>query len=327
MPDRDSLSSLNKQNELDSSVMRVSQDCLKSIAQNFGVVLLYHGTFSESPSILGSDFHNTTAEQLFKQLESLSRYFRFVSIDEFSAASDRSGLASVTIDDGYRSVLEETVRVFEALEIPAALFLNRAFMQGKSFWRDKVRLLASNNWVGEFEQRFAGRFTVRPGQSFYRYTKNPANNSIDVENALDEFLEDRGTLASFSELYLQGEAMLKPHPLIAYGSHSVNHYVMSSLSEQEQWREIEENRRFLNSFENVQTTDVFSVPFGGERDYNDATMQLAVEAGHSALLLSRGMIQKGEHVDRGVLPEIDRLMPRTSSAEGLHSFLFEKAAV
>ena len=47
MPDRDSLSSLNKQNELDSSVMPVSQDCLKSIAQNFGVVLLYHGTFDD----------------------------------------------------------------------------------------------------------------------------------------------------------------------------------------------------------------------------------------------------------------------------------------
>ncbi len=307
--------------------MSVSPDRLKKVAQNFGVVLLYHGIFDESPSILGPDFHNTTAEHLFKQLDSLSRYFRFVSIDEFSAASDRSGLASVTIDDGYRSVLEGGISVFEALEIPAALFLNHAFMQGKIFWRDKVRLVASNNWVGEFERRFAGRFTMPPGQSFYRYTKNPANNSIDVENALDEFLEDRGTLAAFSDFYLQGEAMLKPHPLISYGSHSVNHYVMSSLSEQEQWREIEENRRFLNSLDHVQTTDVFSVPFGGERDYNDATVQLAGEAGHSALLLSRGMIQKGKYADRGVLPEIDRLMPRTGSTEGLHRLLFEKAAV
>ncbi len=178
--------------------MSVPPDRLKRIAQNFGVVLLYHGTFDESPSILGPDFHNTTAEHLFKQLESLSRYFRFVSIDEFCVASDPSGLASVTLDDGYRSVLEEGISVFEALEIPAALFLNRAFMQGKIFWRDKVRLVASNNWVGEFERRFAGRFTMRPASPFIDIQRIQKNNSIDVENALDEFLErSRGLPASF----------------------------------------------------------------------------------------------------------------------------------
>ncbi|MGB1613006.1 MAG: hypothetical protein ACPHCM_05995, partial [Arenicellales bacterium] len=103
--------------------MSFSEASLKALAEDFGIVLLFHGTFDSPPSTLGNDFHNIAPDDLFKQLESMARWFRFVSIDEYCAASDRSGLAAVTLDDGYRSVLRQGLKVFEALEIPAALFL------------------------------------------------------------------------------------------------------------------------------------------------------------------------------------------------------------
>jgi peptidoglycan/xylan/chitin deacetylase (PgdA/CDA1 family) len=307
--------------------MPLSKDSLKALAEDFGVVLLFHGTFDSSPSMLGNDFHNIAPEKLFKQLESMTRWFRFVSIDEYCAASDRSGLAAVTLDDGYRSVLEQGLKVFEALDIPVALFLNKVFLEGKPFWRDKVRLMITRNWVSAFERQFKGRFHVRADQSFYRYTKDPRNNSVAVEQALDEFLEDRASEADYSAFYLQGATMLKAHPLVSYGSHSVNHYVMSSLTEEQQWREIEENRRFLNTFKNLQQTDVFSIPFGGERDYNDATVRLAGEAGHGSLLLSRGAIQRGIHLGDTVPQSVDRIMPRADSVQGLEALLISKTAV
>jgi hypothetical protein len=86
--------------------------------------------------------------------------------------------------------------------------------------------------------------------------------------------------------------------------------VLSSLSEDEQWREIDENRRFLKTLARVQKTSVFSIPFGGDRDYNDVTVRLAAEAGHSAMLLSRGVVQGGSVQLDGRLPMIDRVMPR-----------------
>ena len=72
------------------------------------------------------------------------------------------------------------------------------------------------------------------------------------------------------------------------------------------WR----RRRFSKTLANVQKISVFSIPFGGDRDYNDATVRLAAEVGHSAMLLSRGVLKGGSIQLDGRLPMIDRVIPR-----------------
>lgn len=297
--------------------MDQSQPITAKLAQDYGIVLLYHGVFDTTPDALGSQFHNVSPESLFRHLEWLSRHFRFVSIDEYCAAPTRAGLATVTADDGYRCVLENALSIFEALEIPVSIFLNRAFLQGEIFWRDKVRTIISQGRVAEFESQFAGRFKIKSGQSFYRYTKDPQNNSIDMVAALDEFLEGDSDLEPLSQFYINIADQLQAHPLISYGSHSVNHYVLSSLSEEQQWREIEDNWRFLNTFKDVQRTAAFSIPFGGERDYNDATLRLAREAGHSAALLSRGVVARAQSEASEERWIVDRFMARSEDPSGL----------
>ena len=96
-----------------------------------------------------------------------------------------------------------------------------------------------------------------PGQSFYRYTKDPSNSSIRACEMLDAFLEDEATIEGFPRFLTQQTRALLAHPLNSYGSHSLHHYVLSSLSEDEQWREIDENRRFLKTLAHVHKTSVF----------------------------------------------------------------------
>ena len=298
--------------------MKVDSSLVKNLADHCGVVLLYHGLFDEVPSELGGEFHNTTPEFLFRQLEFLSQFFRFVSIDEFAAADDPRGLAAVTADDGYRGILDRGLKVFEALGIPATLFLNRSFFEGGVFWRDKVRAIITTDQVGDFEQKFKDRFVTQPNQSFYRYTKDPKNNSIEVVTAIDEFLSEKATVQNLSDYYLRKPQELIAHPLISYGSHSVNHYVMSSLSTDQQWREIEDNRRFLKQFENVQKSDIFSVPFGGDQDYNNLTRDIAIQAGHTGLLLSRNRLQKRKKNKRQKISlNIERMMSRSTDMQSL----------
>ena len=79
--------------------MKVDSSLVKNLADHCGVVLLYNGLFDEVPSELGGEFHNTTPEFLFRQLEFLSLFLCFVSIDEFAAADDPRGLAAETADD------------------------------------------------------------------------------------------------------------------------------------------------------------------------------------------------------------------------------------
>lgn len=306
--------------------MKVDSSLVKNLADHCGVVLLYHGLFDEVPSELGGEFHNTTPEFLFRQLEFLSQFFRFVSIDEFAAADDPRGLAAVTADDGYRGILDPGLKVFEALGIPATLFLNRSFFEGGVFWRDKVRAIITTDQVRDFEQKFKDRFVTQPNQSFYRYTKDPKNNSIEVVTAIDEFLSEKATVQNLSDYYLRKPQELIAHPLISYGSHSVNHYVMSSLSTDQQWREIEDNRRFLKQFENVQKSDIFSVPFGGDQDYNNLTRDIAIQAGHTGLLLSRNRLQKRKKNKRQKISlNIERMMSRSTDMQSLVTHLSDAA--
>jgi len=282
----------------------------QDLANRCGLALLYHSTFASPPPLLGDALHNVSPEDLFRQLETLSRSFHFVSVDEYCTARDLKGLATITADDGYQCVLDEAFGVFEALQIPLAIFVNRSFMETQLFWRDKVRCIMERGRVEAFETRFARAFQRDPGQPFYRYTKDPRNNSIRVVEMLDAFLEDEPAIDEYTQYYTQLGQGLKVHPLVSYGSHSVNHYVLSSLSEDEQWREIDENCRFLKTLPGVHQTRVFSIPFGGNRDYNDATSRLVADAGHSAMLLSRGAVQRNDACHDGLLPMVDRVMPR-----------------
>ena len=72
------------------------------LADQCGLALLYHGTFASPPTVLGKALHNVAPQTLFCHLEALSRSYRFVSVDEYCQASNRKGLATVTVDDGYQ---------------------------------------------------------------------------------------------------------------------------------------------------------------------------------------------------------------------------------
>ena len=131
-------------------------------------------------------------------------------------------------------------------------------------------------------------------------------------------LSERGDVQDSSRYYLKSPQELIAHPLISYGSHSVNHYVMSSLSTDQQWREIEDNRRFLNQFENIQKSDIFSVPFGGDQDYNNLTRDMAIQSGHTGLLLSRNRLQKSKKNEgHNISLSIERMMSRSTDIQSL----------
>ena len=289
--------------------MSTEQQTLEGLAKRAGIVLLYHGTFSSPPAVLAQGLHNVAPGLLFRQLETLSRYFRFLPLDEYCMAADRTGLAAVTADDGYRCITDEALGVFEALQIPLTIFVNRTFMDGGIFWRDKIRFIINTHRVADFEHRHSDKFFRDPDQPFYRYTKDPRNNSRVVESALDDFLTEIELPTDLQRIYTPASAGLLAHPL-SYGSHSLNHYVMASLNEAEQWREIDENRRFLNNFSKIQKTSIFSVPFGGNGDYNAAKIRLAMNAGHSGILLSGGIVQPGAQSGFEVLPTYQRVMLR-----------------
>jgi len=289
---------------------------LAAIARESGLVLLYHGVWAEPPAALAGGLHNVTPDTLGRQLELINRHFTVVGVDEFAAARSRKGLAAVSFDDGYLCVLEEGLPVFEAFEIPFTIYVNGSSFNGQTFWRDKVRFISERDLVEAFEEFMAGIQT--PGKrKFYRYTKDPSNNSLHVVDQLDQFIEQRGLTAEVQREHrycFDSTKYLIAHPLIAYGNHSQSHYVMSSLSPDQQREEIEATAALLATNPSINTSELFSIPFGEERDFDAATVQAARDCGYTGVLLSRAKAHVRDQHMFG-LPAFDRLMPRDLAPE------------
>ena len=145
--------------------MSAQQLCVHELADQCGLALLYHGTFASPPAEFGKPLHNVVPQTRFCHLEALSRSYRFVSVDEYCQASNRMGLATVTVYDGYQCVPDEAFRVFEALQIPLTIFINGAFMKGTLFRRDQVRVVMERGRTQAFEARFGKALQRDPGHS------------------------------------------------------------------------------------------------------------------------------------------------------------------
>jgi peptidoglycan/xylan/chitin deacetylase (PgdA/CDA1 family) len=254
-------------------------------------VLTYHASYSHLPPFI-AEVDNVTPERIYDQLATLKKHYRFVSIDEFCEAGARNGLAAVTFDDGYKSVIDEGLDAFSAHGIPLTVFVNLLAIEKRPFWRHKVVYVTQNRLTAECEASFNG--IVRPrGLSFHQYTKHPANNSILVEQQIDRFLASRGLALPESGYLADDRRYFRRHPLLSFGNHTRSHYVLSSLSPDEQSQEIGRVKSYLAGLSGVNVSGVFSVPFGETVHVDENTYAALRDYGYRFLLLNRGGVNRG----------------------------------
>jgi peptidoglycan/xylan/chitin deacetylase (PgdA/CDA1 family) len=282
-------------------------------AKHCAPILLYHANFSEPPADFVDNLHNVTPAVMHRQLTMLKKHFQFVFVDELAESGCRPGLAAVTFDDGYLTVLDEALEVLTDLEIPCTLFINGSTFEKRIFWRDKVRFIINNQLIEAWNQFTANQFTL-PEKSFYYSTKDPANNSKVVDQALDRFLETQNISAQTFRYCLHEVAQLKPHPLVAYGNHSHHHYVLSSLSDSEQYQEIRATDDLLRGIPLIQKSALFSIPFGKPLHFNAGTLSCGRELGYSGVLLSRNRLNVSPPTWQEDMPLLERFMAPTTDS-------------
>jgi peptidoglycan/xylan/chitin deacetylase (PgdA/CDA1 family) len=274
-------------------------------------VLLYHTTFQELPQELAAKVHNVRPEIMADQLSYLKRRLRFVCIDELISSRSPRGLAAITFDDGYKCVIDLVADLLISLEIPFTIFVNSCTMEHKVFWRDKVRYIMSRGLVEECEQSLS-RTRLIKGRSFYRYTKDPINDSRTVDEELDRFLAEKGVALAPGHHAFDNPRYFLKHPLVSYGNHSHHHYVLSSLPRDAQHQEILRTKLFLQSLHGTQISDVFSIPFGDVNDFNEDTLGILADLQYRGALLSRQRFNWRLKKQTGIFL-IERFMPKDST--------------
>jgi peptidoglycan/xylan/chitin deacetylase (PgdA/CDA1 family) len=281
---------------------------IKSMLRNCAPVLLYHAAYRVVPQDIRENLHNVHPTTIHDQLSYLKKSTRIVPVDELAGLANANGVAAITLDDGYKCVIDNLYDIFLDLDIPFTIFINSSSMENKVFWRDKVRYVINNNLVQECESYLQH---TRPVENlpFYRYTKHPANSSRVVDEELDNFFRLKNIALDSKNYCFDDLSYFKSNPRISYGNHTHNHYVLSSLAVAEQVDEIHRTRQFLESLQNVQVSEVFSLPFGGPLDYNEDTLQVLRDMGYRTVLLSRQRLNFSLRKELG-LTLVERFMPK-----------------
>ncbi len=278
---------------------------IKYITNNFNPVLLYHSLGVQSE--FENNLDHVNLKTLEKQLIMIKKHWKFVSIDEYVESKNKKGIASITIDDGYKNVIDEALGLLINLELPITFFINSSSFDGKIFWRDKVRFLIKNNLVKKFLNN-SKIFKIEDAKEFYYISKNPEYNSICVEKEIDIFLQNKNLkLNQNKNLCFDNDKYLINHPLISYGNHTSNHYLLSSLNNEEQYREILECKNFLKK-KNINISKVFCLPFGGINSYNIQTQKILFELNYKNILKSNNNLDELQNSEF-----VERFMPKTSN--------------
>ncbi len=292
---------------------------IKLICNKFNPIFAYHSLGSNSNFIENIDHVNL--KTLENQLINVKKYWKFVTIDEYVASKNKKNLACVTVDDGYKNVIEESLEIFESLEIPITIFINSSTFQGKIFWRDKIRYLIENKLVKKFIEN-SQLFSNDHAEKFYSVSKNPKFNSKKVEEELDNFfLNENLEVKSGNNFCFDDTKYLVSHPLVSYGNHTANHYVMSSLTKDQQFKDILECKNFLKKF-NINVSNIFCIPFGGKVSFNQDTISILGELNYKATLLSENRLNNITNNN-----QIDRFMPKNSNIRDVMKTLYLKQLI
>ena len=259
--------------------------------RNIGnIILIYHSSFSDKNILRDQYIHNVTPENIVNQIEILSKFYDLVNLDDlFCFDSKIDGKMAITFDDGYSNLFKDILPELIQKKIHSTVFLIGNTFHGNILWREKIAYLLKNPKIfNEFKDFYSKNVSFNwDYETFYRESKSFKFNSKELDNYLDQFLSDYSYDIT-TNLVSEKENLIK-NDYVTYGNHTYNHYVLSSLTEEEQYYEIFNNVQLLSDLD-VNLSNVFAFPFGGLNDYNKSTLKILNDLNIKNVLLSNNVM-------------------------------------
>ena len=175
----------------------------------------------------------------------------------------------ITLDDGYADNFTCALPVLEKFNAPFTAYVTTDMVErsGGLWWIGLERLIARNDAieVAPMQKRFAISSLREKTAALYEITDWVA---VDIERRAPMLREafDRygvSALDATAEAGLSREQLraLARHPLATIGGHTTGHRDLTSLNEQEAYREISDNKLFLENLLDI-PIEHFAYPYG-----------------------------------------------------------------
>ena len=253
------------------------------------IVLAYHRV-----TRLQTDPHQlaVTPDNFRAQMQYLRRNCRCLRFED-NWTGLREPAVVVTFDDGYADNLYQALPLLEEAELPATFFISSGILgSSDEFWSDDLErlLLAEGDrppWFVLQDREYGGSWpTASREQCLLLHDRLHRCLLMLKAPRREDWLEqlrrwsgvERTGRDAYRVLTREEVRELAASPQVTVGSHGVTHTPLALLAEGVQRREILQSKYALEELVGREVT-VFSYPFGGRGQYNEATRRLCREAG------------------------------------------------
>lgn len=277
------------------------------------ILMLHHVRAPAKRGFHANSFLSVAPTFLDDLIPALKRSgYEFISMDEVARrlrdgvpAGARPFLA-VTFDDGYRDNLEQAVPVLRAHGVPYVIYVPTAFVEGKAtiWWEDLEAVIGKREQIVMHLPKGRIAFDISSHalkrKAYYEImeflmTSVPEQQQREIvrelawQAGIDTAAHCRAEIMNWSEL-----SELGSDPLCTIGGHTVNHYAVSRLTEQEVLAEMKEGARIIE-METGKWPRHFAYPYGHAHAAGPRDFALAGQAGFETAVTTRHGVLYPEH--------------------------------
>jgi peptidoglycan/xylan/chitin deacetylase (PgdA/CDA1 family) len=258
-------------------------------------VLTYHRVNDEADPF----FASVPTPVFERHMAHIARAYRVLPLEEMVACSQRGSLPrnalAITFDDGYRDTLTHAAPVLERLGLPATIFLATGFIGTPNVaWSDRLAMalktttttLVATPWGSTLSLASRADRLGAFGQ-IVGYLKGQPDGQLNAH--LDRLLGGLGgsDQPCFKGLMLDWDDVTSLAGLgFSVGAHTVNHPILSRISPDRAWIEIEGSRAMIDAACG-RSPRAFAYPNGTREDYTEGIAQMVRKAGFACAVTTR----------------------------------------
>jgi len=274
------------------------------LADNHFLILTYHRVLPKSIASKETEPGMFVTPGTFEQhLNFLKMHFDVLPLSKlkeksfYESESNRTKPACfITFDDGWYDLYQFAFPIITKCDVPATAFLPTGYIGShRYFWSDIIYRAIAGSPRNFQEPRISNNSAVNdliaiPQDNPERIAEAIAKLKNLPVNEIDEIIAELSKTVPIAKrapnrqfVSLSEIEIMKRSGLVAFGSHTVNHRILTTLKKSEIYRELNDSYCFLNENKIIEQNDF--IPFCYPNGNHDTNIKQAVmTAGYSAAL-------------------------------------------